>query len=39
MSLPDEFIPHGDSAMLYKKYGLDAASVADRIRAALKDRI
>ncbi|MBR1873349.1 MAG: 1-deoxy-D-xylulose-5-phosphate synthase [Eubacterium sp.] len=39
MSLPDEFIPHGDSAMLYSKYGLDAASVADRIRAALKDRV
>ena len=31
---PDEFIPHGSPEELYKAYGLDADSVADRIRDA-----
>ena len=31
---PDEFIPHGSPEELYKSYGLDADSVADRIRDA-----
>ena len=29
---PDEFIPHGSPEELYKAYGLDAESVAERIR-------
>ena len=29
---PDEFIPHGSQVELEKKYGLDAASIADAIR-------
>lgn len=28
---PDMFVPHGSQAELYRKYGLDADSVADRI--------
>lgn len=31
ISLPDEYIEHGDVDSLYKKYGLDAASIAARI--------
>ena len=28
---PDQFIEHGDCGSLYKKYGLDAESIAERI--------
>lgn len=31
MGYPDEFIPHGSTAILYKKYGLDADGVYDTI--------
>jgi 1-deoxy-D-xylulose-5-phosphate synthase len=37
MGWPDEFIPHGDRDILMKKYGLDAASIAERIREFLRD--
>jgi deoxyxylulose-5-phosphate synthase len=29
---PDEFIPHGSRDILMKEYGLDAESVAGRLR-------
>ncbi|MGN0709158.1 MAG: transketolase C-terminal domain-containing protein, partial [Anaerovoracaceae bacterium] len=32
---PDEFIPHGSCDDLYRKYGLDPESVADRIAVDL----
>ncbi len=32
VSLPDAFIPHGSRNLLLSKYGLDAASIVDRIR-------
>ena len=32
---PDSFIPHGTQTGLYEKYGLDAASIAGRIREEL----
>ncbi|MDR1042461.1 MAG: 1-deoxy-D-xylulose-5-phosphate synthase [Clostridiales Family XIII bacterium] len=34
---PDEFITHGDRDILMEEYGLDAASVAERIRGFLRD--
>ncbi|UCC95681.1 MAG: 1-deoxy-D-xylulose-5-phosphate synthase, partial [Candidatus Omnitrophota bacterium] len=37
--LPDEFIPHGARSVLLKLYGLDAHSLAERIRRALKTEI
>ena len=33
---PDEFIPHGSQAELEKKYGLDAASIADALRRRVR---
>lgn len=36
--LPDEFIEHGRPDELYRKYGLDAATVAGRIQEALSGR-
>ncbi|MDR1293144.1 MAG: 1-deoxy-D-xylulose-5-phosphate synthase [Clostridiales Family XIII bacterium] len=37
MGWPDEFIPHGDRETLMKRYGLDASSIAERIRVFLKN--
>ena len=33
---PDKFIPHGDTASIMKKYGLDAKSVAKKIEKLLE---
>ena len=33
---PDEFSPHGSQAELEKKYGLDAASIADALRRRVR---
>ena len=38
VGLPDEFIEHGRPDELYRKYGLDAATVAGRIQEALSGR-
>ena len=35
---PDKFIEHGDCEYLYKKYGLDAESIAERIRQELEGK-
>ena len=35
---PDKFIEHGDCEYLYKKYGLDAESIAERIRRELEGK-
>jgi len=35
ISIPDMFIEHGDVTELYKKYGLDADSIADKIMKEL----
>lgn len=35
---PDKFIEHGDCKYLYKKYGLDAESIAERIRQELEGK-
>ena len=35
VSVPDEFVPHGDVDILKKKLGIDAKSVAKRIQRAL----
>ena len=35
---PDKFIEHGDCEYLYKKYGLDAKSIAERIRQELEGK-
>lgn len=31
LGLPDEAVPHGDSELIYRKYGLDPHSMRDRI--------
>lgn len=31
MGFPDEFIPHGNSSILYKKYGLDTDGIYEKI--------
>lgn len=36
ISIPDEYVEHGNPEMLKKEIGIDARSVADRIRAKLK---
>ncbi len=36
ISLPDGFIPHGSRTVLLKRYGLDAESIAARIKEAVK---
>ena len=36
MNLGDKFVTHGDMKSLYQHYGLDAASIADRVREVLK---
>jgi 1-deoxy-D-xylulose-5-phosphate synthase len=36
---PDEFVPHGSREVLMKEYGLDARSVAARIRNFLRDNL
>lgn len=33
---PDEFISHGTQAQLEKKYGMDAESIAERVREAIE---
>ena len=35
---PDKFIEHGDCEYLYKKYGLDAESIVERIRQELEGK-
>lgn len=35
---PDKFIEHGDCEYLYKKYGLDAEAIAERIRRELEGK-
>ena len=35
---PNKFIEHGDCEYLYKKYGLDAESIAERIRQELEGK-
>ena len=35
---PDKFIEHGDCEYLYKKYGLDAESISERIRRELEGK-
>lgn len=35
---PDKFIEHGDCEYLYKKYGLDAESISERIRQELEGK-
>lgn len=35
IGVPDEIVPHGDPAILMKRYGLDADGVKDRTLAAL----
>ena len=35
---PDKFIEHSDCEYLYKKYGLDAESIAERIRQELEGK-
>lgn len=35
---PDKFIEHGDCEYIYKKYGLDAESIAERIRQELEGK-
>lgn len=35
---PDKFIEHGDCEYLYKKYGLDDESIAERIRQELEGK-
>ena len=34
IAIPDKFVPHGDIAILKKKCGIDAASVARKIKKA-----
>jgi 1-deoxy-D-xylulose-5-phosphate synthase len=29
---PDQFIEHGDAEQLFKRYGLDADSIAEKVR-------
>ncbi len=35
---PDEFIPHGTQEQLEKKYGMDAVSVAERVRETVEGK-
>ena len=35
---PDEFIPHGTQTQLLKKYGMDASSIAERVREAVEGK-
>ena len=34
---PDEFIGHGTPVQLEEKYGMDAASIAERVRKAVQE--
>ena len=36
MDLGNKFVTHGDMKSLYKHYGLDAQSIADKAREAIK---
>jgi len=36
---PDEFIPHASREELFKTYGLDAISLADRIKKMVRDKV
>ena len=36
MNLGDKYVTHGDMKSLYKHYGLDAQSIADKVREAIK---
>ncbi|MFO8060526.1 MAG: 1-deoxy-D-xylulose-5-phosphate synthase [Bacillota bacterium] len=38
IGFPDEFIPHGDQRVQRKQYGLDAESIAEKVRLLLSDR-
>jgi 1-deoxy-D-xylulose-5-phosphate synthase len=33
IAVPDRIIPHGESALLYAKYGLDVDGIVDRVKA------
>ena len=33
---PDKYIEHGTTAQLYERYGLDAVSIAERIKKELE---
>jgi transketolase C-terminal domain/subunit len=35
IDLGDRFVSHGDVQSLYKHYGLDGASIADRIKGVM----
>ena len=36
IALPDAFIPHGSRCVLLKRYGLDAESIAEQVKKAVK---
>ena len=36
IALPDGFIPHGSRNVLLGRYGLDAASIAEQVKKAVK---
>lgn len=38
IALPDDYVEHGNVALLAKEVGIDAASIADKIRTALSEK-